>query len=83
METDKYIDVSDGHFVRVKKTGGVQIKMRNKNGKPLISMLYTVILAPGLCYQLFSIITSMNSGHTCLFHKWFCMVFFSDKIRTW
>ena len=29
--------------------------------------------------QLFSIITLMNSGHTCLFHKGFCTVLFIDN----
>ena len=32
-----------------------------------------------LCNRLFSIITLMNSGHTCLFHKGFCTVYFGAK----
>ena len=42
-------------------------------------MLYNVLLALDLCNQLFSIITLMNLGHTWLFRKSFCTVFFSDN----
>ena len=52
--------------------------MHDNNGKPFIATLCNVILALDLCGQLFSIITLMNSGHTCLFHKGFCTEFFSD-----
>ena len=31
------------------------------------------------CEGLFSIVTLMNSGHTCLFHKGFCTVYFGAK----
>ena len=41
-----------------------------------IATLYNVLLAPNLCNRLFSIITLMNSGHNCLFHKGFCTVYF-------
>ena len=36
-------------------------------------------MTPDLCDQLFSIITLMNSGHNCLFHKGFCTVLFIDN----
>ena len=65
METDKYIEVSYGHFVTAKQMGEVQIKMCDDNGKSFISTLYNVILAPDLCDQLFSIIKSINFVHTC------------------
>ena len=60
----------DGIFHR-KKTGKVQIKMRDDNGKPFIDTLYNLLLAPDLCDLLFSIIMLMNSGYTCFSHKGF------------
>ena len=39
VETDKYIEVADGHFATAKKAGEVQIKMHDNNGKPLIDIL--------------------------------------------
>ena len=50
--------------------------MWDDNGKKFITTLYNVLLAPDLCDRLFSIITLMNAGNTCLFHKWLCMVYF-------
>ena len=62
---------------RAKQTGEIKIKMCDNNGKPFIAMLYNVILVPDLCDHLFSIIILMGLGHTWLFHKGFCVVFFS------
>ena len=53
--------------------------MSDENGKPVITTLYNVLLALDLCNRLFYIIMVMNLGHTCLFHKGFCMVSFSDN----
>ena len=53
--------------------------MFNDNGKTFVATLYNVLLAPDLCDRLFSIITLMNAGHTCLFHKGFCTVYFGAK----
>ena len=53
--------------------------MCNDNGKKFIATLYNVLLAPNLCNKLFSIVTLMNAGHTCLFHKGFCMVYFGAE----
>ena len=54
--------------------------MCDDNGKTFIATLYNLLLAPDLCDRLFSIITLMNSGHTCIFHKGFCTVYFgADK----
>ena len=78
-DTDKYIEVSDGHHVTAKQKGQVRIKMCDNHGDPLIAMLHNILLAPDLCDRLFSIITLMNSGHTCLFHKGFCMVYFGAE----
>ena len=56
--------------------------MCEDNGKTFIATLYNILLAPDLCDRLFSIITLMNAGHTCLFHKGFCTVYFlADKIN--
>ena len=79
-DTDKYIEVADGHHVTSKQKGQVQIQMCNDNGKSFIATLYNVLLAPELCDRLFSIITLINAGRTCLFHKEFCTVYFeADK----
>ena len=53
--------------------------MYDDNGKPFIATLHNVLLAPDLCNRLFSIITLMNEGHTCFFHKGFCTVYFGSK----
>ena len=56
--------------------------MCDNNGKTFIATLHNVLLAPDLCDRLFSIITLINAGHTCLFHKGFCTVYFgADKIN--
>ena len=76
---DKHIEVADGHHATAKQKGKVQIKMCDNNRDPFIATLHNVILAPYLCNRLFSIITLMNSVHTCLFHKGFCMVYFGEN----
>ena len=53
--------------------------MIDDNGETFVATLYNVLLAPDLCDRLFSIITLMNSGHTCLFHKGFCTFYFGAK----
>ena len=53
--------------------------MCDDNEKTFVATLYNVLLAPDLCDILFSIITLMNSGHTCLFRKGFCMVYLGAK----
>ena len=78
-DTDKYIEVADGHHVTAKQKGQVQIQMCDDNGKTFIATLYNILLAPELCNRLFLIITLMNSGHTCLFHNGFCTVYFVLK----
>ena len=50
--------------------------MCDDNGKTFVATLYNVLLAPDLCDRLFSIIKLMNAGHTCIFHKGFCTVYF-------
>ena len=70
-DTDKHIEVVDGNHVMAKQKRQVSIKMCNKNGDTFIAIFHNIILASGLCDRLFSIITSMNLVHTCLFHKGF------------
>ena len=53
--------------------------MCDGHGDLFIAMLQNIPLAPDLCDGLFSIITLMNSGHTCLLHKGFCTVYFGAK----
>ena len=53
--------------------------MCEDNGQTFVATLYNVLLTTDLCDRLFSIITLMNSGHTCLFHKGFCTVYFGEK----
>ena len=78
-DIDKYIEVADVHHVTAKPKRSSTNKMCDDNGNPFIATLHNVLLAPDLCDRLFSIITLMNSGHACLFHKWFCTVYFGAK----
>ena len=55
--------------------------MCDDNGKTVIATLYNVLLAPYLCDRLFSIITLMNVGYTCLFQKRFFTVYFGAYKR--
>ena len=70
-DMDKFIEATDGHNVTAKQKGSVRIQMFNDNGETFIATLYNILLAPDLCDRLFSVITSMNAGHTCLFRKGF------------
>ena len=45
-DTDKYIEVADGHHVTSKQKVQVQIEMCNDHGDPFISTLHNVLLAP-------------------------------------
>ena len=78
-DMDKYIEVADGHHVTAKQKGRVRIQMCDNNEDPFIATLYNVLLAPDLCDRLFLIITLMDSGHTCLFNKGLCTVYFVAK----
>ena len=53
--------------------------MCDDNGNPFIATLHNVLLVPDLCNRLFLVITLMNSGHTCLFHKGVCTVYLGVK----
>ena len=70
-DTDKFIEVADGHHVTAKQNGSVRIQLCDDNGKKFIATLYNILLAPDLCSRLFSIIMLMNAGHNCLFTKGF------------
>ena len=59
-DTDKQIEVADGHHVTAKQKGQIQIKVCNDHGDTFIEKLHNVILAPDLCDGLFSIIRLMN-----------------------
>ena len=67
-DTDKFIEVADGHHVTAKQKGSVCIQMFNDKRETFVATLYNVLLAPDLCDRLFSIITLMKAGHTCLFY---------------
>ena len=53
--------------------------MCDDNGDPFVATLHDIILVPGLCDRLFSIITLINSVHTCLFPKGFFTVYIVAK----
>ena len=53
--------------------------MCDDNGNTFIATLYNVILSPYLCDRLFSIITLINAGNNCLFHKGFFTVDFGAE----
>ena len=50
--------------------------MCDNNRKTFVATLYNVLLSPDLCDRLFFIITLLNAGHTCLFHKGFCTMYY-------
>ena len=78
-DTDKFIEVADGHLLTAKQNVSLRIQMCNDNRKTFVATLYNVLLAPDLCDRLFSIIALMNVGNTCIFHKEFCTVYFGAK----
>ena len=78
-DMDKFIEVANRHCVTAKQKGSVRIQMCDNNGKAFVATLYNVLLTLDLCDRLFAIITLMNDGHTCLFHKGFCTVYFGAK----
>ena len=51
--TDKYIEVADGHHVTAKQKGQVWIKMCDDNGGTFIATLHNVLFAPDLFDRLF------------------------------
>ena len=78
-DTYKYIDVAGGHHVTANQKRQFQIKMCGDNWDTFIPTFQNVLLSQDLRNGLFSIITLMNLGQTCFFHKEFCMVYFGDK----
>ena len=76
---DKHIEVADKHHIMEKQKGQARIKMCDDDGDTFIATLHNVFLAPDICDRLFSIVTLINSEHTCLFCKGFCMVSFRAK----
>ena len=78
-DTDKYIEVTDGNHVTEQQKRQAQIKMCDGNGDTFIATLHNVLLALDICNRLFLVIKLINSGHTCLFYKLFCTVYFGDK----
>ena len=71
-DTDKHIEVVDGHHVTSKKKGKVQIKMCDYNIDNFIAKLHNAIVAPDQYDRLCYIIMLINVVHTCLFKKGFC-----------
>ena len=45
-DTDKYIEVADGHHITEKQKGQVRIKMCDDNENTFIATLHNVLLAP-------------------------------------
>ena len=80
-DTNKYIEVVDRHHVTAKQKYQVQIQMCNDNGNTFIATLHNVLLAPDLCDKFFSIVMLMNVGHTYLFQKGFCAVYFGTETK--
>ena len=69
----------DGHHVTAGKKRQVQVKLCENNRDPFIAIFHNALLVQDPCDRLFSIITLMNLGHTCSFHKVFCTVYFDNK----
>ena len=70
-DTDKHIKVTDGYHVTAGEKVQEQIKICDDSRDTFIEILHNILLAPDLCNRLFSSITLMNLGHTCLFQKGF------------
>ena len=51
-DTDKFIEVADGHHVTAKQKGSVRIHMCSDNGKTFVATVYNVLLAPDLCVPI-------------------------------
>ena len=73
------MEVADRHHITAKQEGRVQIKMCDNKGDSFIETLHNILLATDLCDGLFYIITLMNLGHTFLFYKCVCTVYFGAK----
>ena len=56
-DTDKQIEVADGHHPTEKQNEQVRSEMFNNTRDPFIATLHSKLLAPDLCDMLFSIIT--------------------------
>ena len=78
-DTDYSLKLRTDIMSRQNKKVSVCIQMCDYNGKKFIANLYNVLLAPDICDRLFSIIMLINAGHTCLFHKGLCTVYFGAK----
>ena len=52
-DTDKYIEVADGHHATAKQKGQLRIKMGDNNGKKFIETLHYILLAPDFCDRFF------------------------------
>ena len=48
-DTDKLVEVADGHHVTAKQKGSVCIQMCDDNGNTFVATLYNVLLATDLC----------------------------------
>ena len=48
-DTDKFVEVADGHHITAKQKGSVQIQICDDNGKTFVATLYNVLLAQDLC----------------------------------
>ena len=81
VDTDKHIDVAYGHYITVKQKGQVRMKFCDDNIDTLIAALHNILLAPNLRDRLFYIVTLTNLGHTCLFYKGFCNMYFLAKVK--
>ena len=53
-DTDKHIEVADGHHVTTKQNIQVHIKICDNHGDPFIATLHHVLLAPDLCNRFFN-----------------------------
>ena len=54
--TDKHIEVADGHNVIEEQKGQVRIKIYDNNGDTFITTLNNILLAPDLCARFFQIL---------------------------
>ena len=64
-DTDRNIEVADGHHVMAKQKEQVWIKICDDNIDNFVAILHNILLAPDLYYRSFYIITLMDLVYTC------------------
>ena len=82
-DTDKHIEVVEGHHVIEKQKGEVRIKMCNDNENTFFTTLHNVLLALDLFKRFFYVITLMNQDIIVSFVKGLAQCTLETKRKVW